>query len=66
MVSFPAWQGTVKINVKESTKDHIYCNEKTLAKNSTFIKTLFGDHVLAFIIIDEFKPSSQKTINCDW
>ena len=66
IITFPTWSRTIKNVVKESTLDHIYCNNATLIRNCDYIKPIFGDHVLAFVEINAAKPIAKKTFRRKW
>jgi hypothetical protein len=44
-VDFPTWSRTIKNVKKESTLDHVYCNDFSLIGKCYFLTPCFGDHV---------------------
>ena len=47
IVNFPTWSRLVGINLKSSTLDHIYLKDPTIITELSYVRPIFGDHLMA-------------------
>jgi hypothetical protein len=53
MVNFPTWHRLKNGNIRSSTKDHVYCYDRTLMHNLHSVTPYIGDHEIVIFSISE-------------